>query len=193
VFDPLTGDVQLVAGGLSFPNGIVMTRDGGDLLVAETGRYRIWRIAAHERGLDLRRPASTIKLQARVILDNLPGFPDNLVRGLEGRIWLGLVKPRTAALDVLASYPFLRKVAARMPRSLQPVPKPYGHVIAFDEDGHVVADLQDPSGGYPEATSVTETTERLYVQSLHAHWLGWLPRVAMLSTETPHAEERTCV
>jgi sugar lactone lactonase YvrE len=188
MFDPSTGAVELVAAGLSFPNGIVMTHDGEDLLVAETGRYRIWRIAAHARNLDLQRGANSNQPHARLILDNLPGFPDNLMRGLEGRIWLGLVKPRTAALDALASYPSLRKVAARLPRFLQPVPKPYGHVIAFNEKGDVVADLQDPSGIYPESTSVTETGERLYVQSLYAHWLGWLPRTALSTSDAAHSE-----
>jgi len=48
----------------------------------------------------------------------------------------------------------------------------YGHVFAFTEDGKVVADLQDPSGAYPETTAVTETADRLYIQSLHAK--GWL-------------------
>ncbi|WP_426306706.1 hypothetical protein ACN9MJ_06305 [Acidovorax facilis] len=38
-----------------------------------------------------------------------------------------------------------------------------------------VADLQDPSGAYPEITAITETADRLYVQSLHAHGLGWMP------------------
>ena len=55
------------------------------------------------------------------------------------------------------------------------LPKPYGHVIAFTEDGRVVADLQDPSGAYPETTAVTETADRLYVQSLHADAFGVLP------------------
>ena len=59
-----------------------------------------------------------------------------------------------------------------------PVPKAYGHVIAFTEDGYIVADLQDPSGAYPETTAITETRDRLYVQSLHAKVLGWLPRKA---------------
>jgi sugar lactone lactonase YvrE len=192
MFNPSTGAVQVVARGLSFPNGIVMTHDGVDLLVAETGRYRVWRIAAHARNLDLQQGANSNQPHARILLDNLPGFPDNLMRGLEGRIWLGLVKPRTAALDALASYPSLRKVAARLPRCLQPVPQPYGHVIAFNEDGQVIADLQDPSGTYPECTSVTETGERLYVQSLHAHWLGWLPRTALRASDALHAEEHTC-
>ena len=48
-----------------------------------------------------------------------------------------------------------------------------GHVIAFTEAGRIVADLQDPTGAYPETTSVTETADRLYVQSLHARVIGW--------------------
>ena len=51
-----------------------------------------------------------------------------------------------------------------------------GHVIAFIEDGKIVAELQDSAGTYPEATAVTETRERLYVQSLHAKVIGWLSR-----------------
>jgi hypothetical protein len=39
-----------------------------------------------------------------------------------------------------------------------------------------VADLQDPSGSYPETTGVTETADRLYVQNLHLHSIGWLSR-----------------
>ncbi len=56
------------------------------------------------------------------------------------------------------------------------MPKSYGHVFAIDEDGRVTEDLQDPSGAYPETTGVTETADRLYIQSLHAHAIGWLPR-----------------
>ena len=39
-----------------------------------------------------------------------------------------------------------------------------------------VADLQDPTGAYPETTGVTETTDRLYVQNLHLKVLGWRAR-----------------
>jgi hypothetical protein len=63
-----------------------------------------------------------------------------------------------------------------MPRSLLPVGDPYGHVFAFDEDGHVTEDLQDPSGAYPETTGATETADRLYIHSLHAPAIGWVPR-----------------
>ena len=39
-----------------------------------------------------------------------------------------------------------------------------------------LVDLQDPGGAYPETTGVTETSDRLYIQSLHAKELGWLPK-----------------
>ncbi|ALK97430.1 strictosidine synthase [Massilia sp. WF1] len=164
--------IEVVADGLSFANGIVLSEDGRSLFVAESGAYRVWRIDADARGLDLAHgPAA----QARVVLDDLPGFPDNLTRGLDGRIWLGLAKPRTAAADAMAAHPFLRKLALRLPRFLWPVPPAYGHVLAFTEDGQVVADLQDPQGAYPDTTGVLETADRLYIQSVHADSLGWLP------------------
>jgi sugar lactone lactonase YvrE len=105
----------------------------------------------------------------------LPGYPDNLMRGRDGKIWLGFAKPRNPTIDKLADKPFMRKVTLRLPRALWPIPKAYGHVMAFTEDGQVVRDLQDPSGKYPESTGVTETADRLYIQSLHAKGLGWLP------------------
>ena len=48
--------------------------------------------------------------------------------------------------------------------------------VLIANGGKVVADLQDPTGAYPETTAITETRDRLYVQSLHAHGLGWLPK-----------------
>jgi len=170
--DPATGKTRIVAHGLSFANGLALSSDGHTLLVNETGRYRIWKIDGRATNLDVASGA----VQAAVLLDNLPGYPDNLMRGRDGRIWVGFAMPRNPAADGLAQKPFLRKVLLRVPRSLWPLPKAYGHVFAIDEDGRVVEDLQDPSGAYPQTTGVTETADRLYIQSLHAHAIGWLPR-----------------
>lgn len=170
-YDPGRRTLRLVAHGLSFANGLALSADQASLLVVETGRYRVWRIEAAAQGLDVRETSP----QARVLLDNLPGYPDNLMRGLQGRIWLGFTKPRSAVVDAMAPYPFLRKLTLRLPRALWPVPPAHGHVLAFTEDGRIVADLQDPSGAYAETTAVTETPARLYIQSLHADTLGWLP------------------
>lgn len=170
--DPATATTRVVARGFSFANGIALSSDGQALFVAETGRYRVWKIDARARDLD----AQSGSPQARVLLDNLPGYPDNVMRGRDGRIWVGLFRPRNPAADGLAERPFMRKVLLRLPRALLPLGKPYGHVFAVDEDGRVVEDLQDPTGIYPETTGATETADRLYIHSLHAHGIGWLPR-----------------
>jgi sugar lactone lactonase YvrE len=172
VFDPADKSTHIVAKGLSFANGITLTTDQQSLLVNETGKFRVWKLATKARDMDVR--AIPTPAQASILLDNLPGYPDNLMRGRNGRIWLGLAAPRSPDADQLADKPFIRSIVMRLPRALWPVPKTYGHVMAFTEDGKIVTDLQDPSGAYPETTSVTETADRLYVQSLHAHHLGWM-------------------
>ena len=176
-YDPATQATRVVAHGLSFANGVALAKDEQSLFVNETGKYRVWKIAVTASNLNLlATQAGAGSPQASVLLDNLPGYPDNLMRAPDGKIWLGFAKPRNPTVDGMAQRPFLRKVTLRLPRFMWPIPKAYGHVIAFTEDGKVVADLQDPSGAYPETTAVTETADRLYIQSLHAKGLGWLPK-----------------
>jgi sugar lactone lactonase YvrE len=177
--DTAGGTTRIVAHGFSFANGIALSADGRSLFVSETGRYRIWKLDAHADNLDVRSGSA----QAKVLVDNLPGYPDNLMRGRDGRIWIGLFKPRNPAADSLAGKPFMRKLLLRLPRSMLPLGESYGHVFAIDEDGHVTADLQDPGGAYPETTGVTETADRLYIHSLHAHGIGWLPRTTISRPE----------
>lgn len=170
VHDPVSRQTAVVMNDLCFANGIELAPDGQKIYVVETGRYRIWELPLQARGLTARRPAAG----ARVLIDGLPGYPDNLTRGEDGRYWVGLVKPRSAFIDRHAGRPWLRAMALRLPSSLWPVPPAYGHVFAFDAAGHIVDNLQDPSGSYPSTTGVTEAFGRRYVQSLHADALGYL-------------------
>jgi sugar lactone lactonase YvrE len=171
-YDPASRATRVLLADLSFPNGIALSADEQSVFVAETGEYRIWKVAASAAGLSAKKPTPS----ATVLLANLPGYPDNLMRGQDGRLWVGLVKPRGAFIDNAAPKPWLRSLSMRLPKALWPVPPAYGHVFAFDESGKVLLDLQDPSGVYPETTAVTETEDRLYIQSLHARSLGWLDK-----------------
>ena len=171
-YDPLSKRTRIVAKGLCFANGVALSSDEQTLFVAETGRYRVWKLSVEANELDLSTQGAA-SAQANVLFDNLPGYPDNLMRGQEGRIWLGISGPRSPDVDAMAGKPFLRELTLRLPRVLWPLPKPYGHVMAFSEDGKIVADLQDPSGAYPQTTGVTETADRLYIQNLHLNVLGW--------------------
>ena len=170
-YDPATRATRILAQGLSFANGVALSHDEASLFVNETGKYRVWKLAVGAQKLQLGDgppPAG-----AQVLFENLPGYPDNLMRGQDGKIWLGFAKPRNPTIDGFADKPWLRSLTLRLPRAMWPIPKAYGHVMAFTEDGKVVVDMQDPTGAYPEATGVTETADRLYIQSLHAKGLGW--------------------
>ena len=178
VHEPSTGRTETLVGDLCFPNGVALSGDQHHVFVAETGRFRIWKIDAAARGLSASRIDGTTSRDLRIIVDNLPGYPDNLTRSATGRLWTGLTKPRSPLIDRMASRPWLRSMTLRLPKVLWPVPPAYGHVIAFDEDGRVVADLQDPGGRIPETSGVTEQGNRIYVQSLHAAALGYLDAAA---------------
>ena len=184
VYDPVSQRARVALDGLCFPNGLAFSRDGKSLFLSETGSYRILKIdlarLSVTRSSQGMSSVPTIKNAfdqgaARVLVDNLPGFPDNLTRGQGGRLWTGLTKPRSPLIDWSADQPWLRSAMLRMPRTLWPVPKAYGHVIAVDEEGRVVDDLQDPAGAYPETTAATEVDGKLFVQSLTARSIGWMP------------------
>ena len=182
--DPATLQARVALTGLCFPNGIAFSADGKQLFLSETATYRVLAIDLAKLSLvrtfdgHVGTPTIQQAMQqgaAKVLIDNLPGYPDNLMRGENGRIWVGLTKPRSPVIDAAAQHPILRSITLRLPRALWPVPKAYGHVIAFDDTGRIVADLQDPSGAYPETTAITEADGKWFVQSLHAHEIGWMP------------------
>ena len=174
-FDPAAGSTRIVATGLCFPNGVVLTVDEQSLIVAETGTYRVLKIDRGSNAIDAGKAVRDRSAGVTVLLDNLPGFPDNVTRGADGRFWTGFTKPRSDAIDGMSGKPWLRSLTLRLPKSLWPVPAAYGHVIAFDEQGDVLLDLQDPSGKLPETSGATERDGMLYVQSLHADAFGVLP------------------
>ncbi|MGB9617327.1 MAG: SMP-30/gluconolactonase/LRE family protein [Desulfomonilaceae bacterium] len=165
-YDPASGKTTTLLSGLNFANGVAVSHDQQYLLVNETGSYRILRY-----WLDGPKKGSS-----EVLIEGLPGFPDNITGGHDGRFWVALVSPRNKLLDSLSEKPFLRKVVQRMPKFLRPKAAAYGHIIAIDGNGKVLQDLQDPHTAYPQNTSVRESNEYLYIGSLVAPALARLPK-----------------
>lgn len=164
VYDPQTRRTHILLDGLNFANGVALSHQQDFVLVSETGSYRVMRywLRGDKQG------------QSDVFIDQLPGFPDNISQGLDGRFWLALISPRSALLDRLSRYPLLRKMTLRLPGWLRPAATHYGHIVALDVNGQVLDNLQDPEGSYPKITSVTETRDYLYLGSLTAPVLGRL-------------------
>ena len=165
-FDPATGIATTELAGLSFPNGLAMGPTGQWLFFIETGTYalrRLW-IEGPRKG------------EVEDVLTNLPGFPDNLKRDINGGFLLGLVSERAAAADMAAPYPILRKILQRLPVAMRPKAVSYGFVLHLDENGLVTQTWQDPAAGYPLTTgAIRDPDGSLWVTSLSADWLARLP------------------
>ena len=166
VYNPDSGETTVLLDKLSFANGVAVSHDQSYVLVNETGAYRVIRywIEGPQKG------------RHETFGPIFASFPDNISAGQEGRYWVALVSPRSKPLDSLSDKPFLRKIVQRLPSAIRPKAKPYGHIVALNENGEVIADLQDPDAGYPINTSVTETDRYLYIGSLFTKELGRLPK-----------------
>lgn len=166
VYDPEINRTTTLLDNLNFPNGVAISADQRYLLVAETGAYRILRyeLSGQQAG------------QIKPILEELPGFPDNLTRGQQGRYWVAFIAPRNGLLDNLAGKPWMRKVIQRLPAFLRPQAVSYGHIIGISAEGDVLVNLQDPKGTYPLITSVTESNDYLYLGSLAESSVGRLAK-----------------
>ena len=156
-FDPTTRQSRVLLDGLAYANGIAISEAGDFLVVVEMNEYRILKywLGGPRRGT------------TDVLMQNLPGFGDNLKTGLNGRFWLGFAAPRKPVVDRLADKPFLRKVVMRLPDFLRPAPDLASHVIAFNGDGEILMNMQDPEARYPTLTGVLETRDDLYLTTLY--------------------------
>jgi sugar lactone lactonase YvrE len=155
--DP-SGEVTELLDGLQFANGVALSADESYVAVAETGSYRIRRVWL--TGPDAGR--------SEVLTDNLPGIPDNLSTGEDGLIWVALVTPRSPVLDWSAPrHPLLRKATWALPQSvLLRFEVRTTWVVAIDDTGAIVHDLQTAAPGYHMVTGVRQHGDKLYLGSL---------------------------
>ena len=163
-YNPKTNKTSLVMDNLVFANGVAVSPDQSFLLVNETGRYRIHRVwlSGDKQG------------KSEIFIENLPGFPDGISSNRKDKFWLAVVTPRDKTLDMLLPRPFLRKAILRLPSFLQPAPKRYSFVLAFDVNGKVVENLQDPNKEtcYAEIANVVEHDGSLYFGSIGENTVG---------------------
>jgi len=162
-YDPATGSTDVVLDGLSFANGIALTDDETHLMIVETGTYSVIKLALDGSG------------KQEIVIDNLPGFPDNINPSENGKFWMGLVSPRNELVDNISDKPFLRKMIMRLPEAARPKPERYGFIIEIDENGDVSENLQDPAGTYALTTgAITAADGTIYISSLTEPGLGVL-------------------
>lgn len=158
------GTATAVVDGLYFANGVTPTADGSALVIAETQGRRL-----SKYWLTGPRAGAVTPLAV-----NLPGMPDNLSTGADGRIWCAMVTPANPLADRLAAGPpLLRKMVWGLPASLQPKPEAVVWVVAFDPDcGDPVAGLRTTHPSFSMVTGMVEADGQLWMGSIGAPYLG---------------------
>ncbi len=166
-YDPASGKTRTVIRNLIFPNGVCMAHDGESFFFAETWACRINRywFAGPKAG----------KLER--VIDDLPGYPDNINRASDGTFWVALVGMRTPSMDLSLRMPGFRK---RMARRVSPQELIFpnintGCVVKFNERGEVLESLWDLGGeNHPMITSMREHEGYLYLGGLLNNRIGRL-------------------
>ena len=164
-YDTNTGKTHTVLRGLKFPNGICVASDGQSILFAETFGCTIKRY-----WFDGPR-----KGKVETVIDNLPGYPDNINLASDGNYWLALVGMRSPVLDLAWKMPgFRRRMAKRVPIDEWLFPNlNTGCVVKFNEKGEILESLWDLKAlNHPMITSMREHRGYLYLGGISNNRIG---------------------
>ncbi|QEW23173.1 Ribose transport system permease protein RbsC (plasmid) [Paracoccaceae bacterium] len=164
-FDPKTGRTRTVLRNLVFPNGVCTSHDGQSILFAESWGCRINRywIDGPKKGT------------LEVLVDQLPGYPDNINRASDGTYWVAIMGMRTPALDLALGMPAVRR---RMARRIAADQWLYpnlniGCVARFDDQGVIHESLWDQKAvNHPMITSMREHKGWLYLGGITNNRVG---------------------
>jgi sugar lactone lactonase YvrE len=156
------GQVEVLLDGLAFANGVALASDESFVAVAESAARTV-----------VRRWLTGPRAGTRdFLVEDLPGYPDNIARGSDGLIWVTIASPRDPLVERLQRSPlWLRRQVTRVPDRLQPAPRRTVRVQAYDANGQLIHDLPvDDTGcraGFHMVTGVREHEGRIWLGSLH--------------------------
>jgi ribose transport system permease protein len=164
-YNPKDGSSRTVLPNLQLPNGICVETGGQSLLFAETWGCRItrWYFDGPKKG------------QREVIIENLPGYPDNINRASDGTYWCALCGMRSPVFDLALRMPeFRRRMVQKVGRDDWLYPNMNtGCVIKFDAAGNILDVLWDLGGeAHPMITSIREHKGYLYLGGIYNNRVG---------------------
>ncbi|KHN78425.1 Adipocyte plasma membrane-associated protein [Toxocara canis] len=142
LFDRNKQQLRILVDRLQYPNGVQIVENGFCVLFAEMGNLRI-----------LRHCFGDGFSSYNVVIDNLPGYPDNIRLSRNGMLWVPLGQVRLVSDHWITTRAWLRNLIATLTsiRSFSLLiewasPK-YGMVVVVDpNNGSIIRSLHDPSG-----------------------------------------------
>jgi len=164
-YDPNTGTTKTVLRGLKFANGVCVAHNKQSILFAET-----WACSIKRYWFDGPKKGST-----EIVIDNLPGYPDNINIASDGTYWLALAGMRSPALDLAWKMPGFRKRMAKIvPTDEWLFPNiNNGCVLKFNDEGEVLETLWDLKGAnHQMITSMREHRGYLYLGGITNNRIG---------------------
>lgn len=160
------GTVTVVERGLAFANGVALSAFGDFVAVAESGARTVVRhwLTGERAG------------RRDFLVEDLPGYPDNISRGSDGLIWVSIGSPTDPVVERIQRAPMpVRRAVTRIPAPLQPKPKRTVRAQAYDDAGKLVHDLDISAPDFHMVTGVREHEGSVWLGSLHEAAVAVLP------------------
>lgn len=167
LYDPKQRKTTTVLRNLIFPNGICLASDGESILFAES-----WNCTIKRYWFD-----GPNKGKVEMVIDNLPGYPDNINRASDGNYWLAIMGMRSQAFDLAMRKPdFRKRMAKQLPGDEWLAPNiNTGCIVKFNENGEILDVLWDREGiNHPMITSMREHKGYLYIGGISNNRIGRL-------------------
>jgi hypothetical protein len=137
---------------------VTLTKDGSALVFAETMGRRL-----SKYWLTGPQAGSVTPLAV-----NLPGMPDNISTGSDGRIWTAMVTAANPKAEgLMPRAPWIRQLIWRLPARLQPKVEPEIWVVGFDADsGDAVGGIRTTRPDFGGVTGVVESAGRVWMSTI---------------------------
>ena len=128
MFDRKQNTVSLIMNGFTFVDGIIIAEHSNTkeeaVIITETTKFRI--IKAYISGIK--------EGTSEVLFENLPGLADGIERDTKGRLWIGIIKPRSGLINMVHNNPWLKPFLLSIPKRILPISKKTG-ILVLDPTG----------------------------------------------------------
>lgn len=173
-YDPKTRELDVLADGLWFANGVAVDKEETFIMISETFSSR-----ALKYHLDGKRKGTL-----EVMADKFPGYPDGADCSFtNGKCYAPLPSSEPGIMKFLHKLPnyldlLPRALVMLLPRSLSPKVVKYGGVVEIfhensEHESYISKIIQDPTGeDISMLTGVTEYDGKLYLGSLKNDYIG---------------------
>ncbi|KAL0338874.1 UNVERIFIED_CONTAM: protein STRICTOSIDINE SYNTHASE-LIKE 6 [Sesamum angustifolium] len=167
-YNPSSNIASVLLENLGFANGVALSANEDYVVVCETWKYRCLKYWLQ----------GDVKGQTEILIDNLPGAPDNIKLAPDGSFWIALLETIPNRLRYVYRSRAFKYLIRAVPELGQWVvgANKKAMVVNVGSDGKIIRGFDDPTGKVMAfVTSALEFEGHLYLGSLHTDFVGKLP------------------